>query len=237
MIVLDLSFSTRRFMLLLSGIALGIILLGGTAQILRLEFTHGHLARIAGLFSLDNERNIATWYSTLLLLLAAGLLALNARAAKSGGRPFIIHWAVLAAIFIYLALDEGAALHEKVSLPMQSLLGAGGALRFAWVIPFGLLAAVVFLAYLPFLRHLPPRIAAMMLIAGGTYVFGAIGMETISGLVLSASDSGGMNTTAYQAVAAGEEVLELTGVLVFIHALLTHLKSQVRAVHVAISGD
>ncbi|NNM27325.1 MAG: hypothetical protein HKO59_15295, partial [Phycisphaerales bacterium] len=189
--------------------------LGLIVAFVRPRVTHGYAVRWLSLFDLDAEWNVASWYAVLLLLLAATLLALAAavsRRREERERRFTRHWAILAMIFVYLALDEGVGLHELLTRPMQSLVGGTGWLHFAWVIPFAALAAVLLLVYLPFLAHLPRATAVRFVVAGALYVGGAIGMELVGGATLD-------RPAVYPFIAVLEEGMELTGLVVFIAAI------------------
>jgi hypothetical protein len=53
------------------------------------------------------------------------------------------------------------------------------------------------------------------------YVVGALGMETVSGWYASVH---GSETFGYSLFAAAEETLEMAGAVLFIYAMLDHLK-------------
>jgi len=86
------------------------------------------------LFDPDAEANVPTWFSSLLLLLAAALLAAMARAKHVRRDPFTPLWIALAMVFAGLSVDEFASVHElldRVVLHAQSALelrvaGRGG---------------------------------------------------------------------------------------------------------------
>lgn len=89
------------------------------------------------LFDLNREQNMPTLFSTLQLVLAAGLLFLlycESRRSARGDSPY---WPGLALVFMFLATDEFCELHEHLIAPVHRLLHTSGALSFAWVIPYG----------------------------------------------------------------------------------------------------
>ena len=92
-------------------------------------------------------------------------------------------------------------------------------LLYAWVVPGLVLVGAVFLLYARFLWRLPPRTRWRFLVAGGLYVGGALGMELLGGKLHTEL---GYNTPWYIAAAQLEEVLEMSGVIVFIDALLSY---------------
>lgn len=179
---------------------------------------HDYLLGILPLFDFNNEGNLPTLFSVLLLIGAAALLfvlgAADAHATRRG-------WYWLSAVFVFLALDEGAGIHDSLTLPLRTLLGTDGILYFAWVIPYALLVGAVFVTSIPLLRRLPAVTRNLFLLAGALYVGGALGIELVEGWQVTRD--GGQKLVAFFAWVALEESLEMIGVAVFIHALLRHL--------------
>lgn len=111
---------------------------------------------IANLFRVSGERSLPTLYSTIMLLAAALLSGLIADAHRRAVRPYVHHWAALSFLFVLLAIDEHASLHEQSNELLRSLLNIpAGPLWYAWVVPAGALVAVFAIAFLRFIRHLP----------------------------------------------------------------------------------
>jgi hypothetical protein len=171
------------------------------------------------LFSVNAEETIPTWYATLLLFLAAVLLAFIAASKSRSKAPYAAHWIGLSLIFLYLSMDEGAVIHEIFSDPLQARFNTSGYLTFAWVIVYVPLLIVFALLYLRFLFHLPPRTRNLFILAGLLYVGGAVVIEAISANRYSIDGV----TFAYLAIATVEELCEMLGVVVFIYALLSYL--------------
>lgn len=171
------------------------------------------------LFMLDDERSIGTWFSSMLLALNMGLLALNGRAAKVAGTGLSRYWLGFALIFALLSMDEIITFHEKLGLWLHAKFQTDGLLRFAWVVPGGLFAAAVGLGSIRFLRRLPRRTAALFLIAGATYVGGALLVEMIEAVVASGDGRG----VGFYLLVLIEEPMEMLGQAIFAYALLDHL--------------
>ncbi len=168
----------------------------------------------------DHEESIPTWYSTVLLFGCAGLLGIIALAKRGSQDRFARHWIGLAIIFLYLSMDEGAALHEIFTRPMRELFAATGVLFFAWVI-IGIPLVLIFaVAYLRFLVHLPARIRNLFIMAGMMYVGGAVVVEGIAANQWYLNDG---STLFYSAISSVEEFFEMTGVIVLIYALLSYV--------------
>jgi spermidine synthase len=177
------------------------------------------LENVLWVFGLNHEMSIPAWYSAALLLGCAGVLAAIALGKRH--ERFARHWMGLAIIFLYLSIDEGAALHETLTEPLQLALEPTGMLYFAWVIVFVPLVLIFALAYLPFLLHLPPRTRRLVVLAGMTYVGGAVIIEGISASVWYANDGSNL---FYSAIGTVEELFEMLGVIVFLYAMLGYVE-------------
>jgi hypothetical protein len=184
---------------------------------------HRGLMEIASRFDLDKELSLPSWFSSTALLGCAGLLAAVAVAKRRSGCRWWVHWAVLGLIFLYLSVDESIMLHEIVMFSLRRRLDAHGILYFTWVIPGAIAVSLVAAAYLPFLIHLDGRTRRLFVLAGMTYVGGALGMELPGGAL---AEGYGLDCSAYLAVMTVEEVLEMTGVVIFIYALLDYMWQQ-----------
>lgn len=180
---------------------------------------------IVGLFNVDFEMNIPTFYSVLLLLAASALLALIAAAERGlrGSWRHALHWAGLSLGFFVIGADEFIALHEKLSEPVRRLFGweTMGYLHFAWVVPATVLVAILAVAYLRFLMRLDRSTRARFLVAAALYLLGSMGVEMIGGRY--ADEVGTWNLT-YSMITTAEETLEMSGTVLFIHALLLYLE-------------
>ena len=175
---------------------------------------------LVDLFSLSYEANLPTWYSSALLLACAAALAHLARVA--GADRLRWHWAALAALFVYFSIDEAVQLHER----LNALYDLPGLLYFGWVIPAAAFTAGVGLAFVPFLRALPPATRRSFLLAGAVYVSGALVMELPLGLYTHAHGDAGLG---YALIDWVEESLEITGATLFLLAILRHAATRAAA--------
>lgn len=185
------------------------------------------------LVNVNQEANIPTWYASTLLLACAALVAVTAYAVKTNKGRFVGHWFALSAIFLYLAVDEAAALHEKLTIPLQEALNPTGVFYFAWVFVGAAALAVFVLAYLPFFFHLPAGTRKLFLLAGLLYVGGALGVEAISANQWYLDEG---SSLTYAAIGTVEELLEMLGVVVLIYALIKYLSACVDGIHIALSA-
>lgn len=200
----------------LTALALLFALLGLGAELAFARWGRA-AAPLAGFLSLSYERNLPTWYASGLLLCCALALFAHARAALTQRA----RWRGLGAAFVYLSLDEAVGLHEHLGV-----LELHGVLYFSWVVPAAVLVALLGLVYLPFLRALPQRLRAQVLLAGALYVGGALGMELPLGWW---TERHGDANLTYALIDHVEELLELLGAGLFLAALVEHLPGRVGA--------
>jgi len=192
----------------------------------RLTTAHQSLFGLVRLLDLDEEANIPTYFSVLQLNIAACLLWMIGGHARRRADPYARHWMVLAAIFVFLGLDELAQVHELLSHPLRMSMHVDGMLRYAWVIPYGALALVVGAAYLGFLMHLPTRTGWLLVTSGLIYVGGAAGLEMYGGYLETKLGAEAIKTSlAYFTEVFFEEGMEMFGIALFIYTLLDYIQA------------
>lgn len=186
---------------------------------------HSNLLGLIGTFDLNNENNVPTFFSTFLLVSSAVLLAVIAGGStRADGNTS--YWRWLSIIFLYLAVDEDASLHELLIEPVREILNTGGLLFFAWVIPYALVVLTIGFLYLGFVLRLPARTRRLVIAAGCIYLTGAIGFELVGGWYLDRHAE--TEDFTYAMIYACEEFLEMSGVILFIYALLDFLSDQLK---------
>lgn len=248
---LTFSISARAVALVLIFVALFFVVLSFAGQLYNV-FSASAGLRLFGAIPLDpnlfgyvplvdvgQDRSIPSWYSSLLLLFCSILLAVISVARKRQGARYVNHWRVLAVIFLYLAVDEGVAIHEIMGRVVRTAVDAygfersgvlGSLMPVAWVIPGIALVIVFALAYLRFFFALPPRQRLLFLLSGAIYVGAAAGMEVLHGSLFSPPPEQGltdMQRVARTITPTIEEFLEMTGIIIFIYALLSYVRSNV----------
>lgn len=182
----------------------------------------GHFPGLADLFYLDAEKNIPTIFSVFLLFFAAVLLTVITIFKKKND-PDVTKWAILAFGFLYMTVDEGMSIHEKLRIPMHRFFGDvfPSIFHFVWVIPGIAVICVLTLFFAKFLRRLPAKTRSEFVIAATLFIGGAIGMEMVGGWY--AHSHGLKNLTYSIIIVTLEESLEMAGVIVFIYALLEYI--------------
>ncbi len=180
------------------------------------DYLHG----IGMLFDLDEEANLPTLFAVLTVLLAAAITASIARfeTVESSRRPY---WSGLAIIFLVMAVDEAASLHEIVGNLIDTRFVSSGYFFYSWIIPYFVLLVVLFVLYLRFFLHLPLKLRVMMIAAGLIFALGALGLES---LAAHHDELYGQDDPTYIAMATLEEVFEMIGMTMFIYALLSYVE-------------
>lgn len=168
------------------------------------------------------EGGLQTWYASLTLAACAGLLAVIGLKTRWRRAPHARQWLVLAVGFLFLSADEGAQIHERLVLPTYTLLQLPAIMRYsAWVLPYLVIAAVLAVMYIPFLRALQMPVRRMFILAGVLYVGGAAGMELLSAPLQLSGVLPQM--WAELVVEILEELGEMGGIAIFARALLSQL--------------
>ncbi len=175
----------------------------------------------------DREVSLPTWYNQALLLLAAGLAGVIYKLHKKNKHRK--YWLATAIIFTILSIDEGVSLHEMLMEPMQSLLHiTGGYFYFAWVIPIGIVVLLLMAIFVRFFFSLPRSTRLLIAIAFILFIGGSVGMEMLGANYVSRINEGfGQQEhwqTVYTIYTGLEEFLEMTGIVVFIYALLEYIR-------------
>ena len=191
-------------------------------QWIRYRTGHDYMFGLVRLFDVDEEANLPTLFSTLLLFSAGVLLALISRAEKAEGGRDSRRWAILSIVFLFLTVDEAAMLHELFNVPGQEILGrqSPGIFYYAWVIPYSVLVLALGAYFIGFFLRLPPAIRVRFIVAAALFIGGSIGLELIEGVQ---DKTYGENNMTYELLTTLEEGMEMAGVIVFIHALLQYV--------------
>jgi hypothetical protein len=188
------------------------------------------------LFDLNGEQNVPTYFNASLHLFSSALLAVIAVLKKQSSDRYTRQWAVLCGGFLFMAFDEAAGLHELMGRPMEELLGdrATGVLHFAWVLPGIVIVAFFALWFLRFLLHLPLRTRLLVVAAGAMFIGGAVGVELFEGRHAAAHGSANI---AFDLYVLAEETLEMSGLTVFIYAMLRYIEHSYGAVQFRVRGS
>lgn len=178
----------------------------------------GHLQGFVPEFNLDREMNVPTWFSTICFLFAALILW---QLAGVDARPARKYWRGLSVVFVYLSLDESAAIHEMAVEPMRRLFHAHGLLYFSWVILGAAFVAILAFFYFRFILSQPKPVRGWFFFSAALFISGTLGFEMIGGRYVELH---GSNTFTYALIANCEEALEMIGLVLFLHAVMVLLE-------------
>ena len=225
---------------LLGAVAVLLVLASIAGQLAKFVLGHEYLEGLVPLFYVDNEFNIPTLFSVLLMLFSAVLLAVITLLSGRRRAPHVSKWAILSIGFFLMACDEGLQYHERLILPIRALLGDSdlGIYYFAWVIPGIALVLVSALFFMRFLLHLPTATRLRFMMAATLYIGGVIGMELFAGR-LTELDSEVHTSRAFflpLMITTVEESLEMAGVIIFIWALLVYIADTYKEVRFRFEG-
>ena len=219
----SISINPSQIMRVLLALTIILVFTHISLQLLK-RISDGYLINmLAPWFDLDDERNIPTLFSSLLLFMCSLLLFLIAiieNKIKSGNR---YSWALLSLAFLVLSSDELLSFHERLINPVNDMVGKENMpafLQFAWVIPVGILLIIFVIYFRKFFLELNKRSRLNFLISFLFYTGGALGLEMIGSYynVLHGQDN-----FVYKTLTTIEESLENIGVIYFIYALLIHI--------------
>jgi len=176
---------------------------------------------LRNMFDLDGDLSIPAWFSSMQLFVISLLLFLLSVQEKSIPIPTSF-FVVGGGVFLFLSLDEGVAIHEKVtilakrfSFDWMMFRGNHG----AWIGSYTLIAVPALWLAIPHLKKMWEnyRYAVQMGLVGvAVFVTGAVGLEIASYMFLRESP----NTTLYMIEVIFEEFFEMSGVTLMLYAVL-----------------
>lgn len=169
--------------------------------------------RVPEAVKLNNEATVATWFSAVVDLINAALLAMIT--ATTTGRE---RWRWIATTLAVLAVsvDEVSGFHEDLSWVMHNSLHTSGLLTYAWVVPAMLFVVAVGLLCVKMILARPGGL--LVLLGGVVFVAGAAGVEMFEGAWTSAT---GETTDAVFLLLNGvEETMEMVGAIITMAGLL-----------------
>ena len=217
----QISLNPSAIVRILGAVAFLTIFASIGGQLSKFLLGHSYVKGLVPLFNLNRERNIPTFFSLLLMVTAALLLAVIAVLNGKQKTHDASKWAILSFGFLYMAYDEAFEIHERLTAPVRALLGSGnlGIFYYAWVIPGIVVVLVVALFFARFVLRLPAIIRRTFLMAAALYVGGSIGFELVGGAY---AELHGSNNLTYNIISTAEESLEIAGLIVFLWALLKY---------------
>ncbi len=172
------------------------------------------------LFDASEESNIPTFYSSLVLTVAGALLFMIYLVSKQYAQKYVNHWLLLSLILFFLAVDESISIHEKFNKIGHYIKpDPEGYLKYPWILPYGLFVFVACGIFAKFVFALPKKTRNLFISSSIIYITATIGFEIIEGHVIAIFGV----KSYYYLICALEEFLEMTGIIIFIYALLDYV--------------
>jgi len=178
------------------------------------------------LIDMDYEGNIPTLFSSVLFFISALLFWMLGKwegkqkqitsSQPSNGRA----WFGLAAVFVFLGVDEGTKIHEYVGDFMERFVEAEGFLYFPWIVPYVAVFIVLVILYLPFFLRLSAETKKGLVISAILFLTGAVVFDSVGGWE---ADRNSTSTILYSVLYTIEEVLEMLGLIMLIKTLMETL--------------
>ena len=218
---MNINLSISKFIKILSSVAFILIVLSILGHIYIYKTSDDRY--LVHMFDMDREWNVPTIFSAINLLIVGVLLQFIATIKRQNKEPFVLHWRFLAILFLYVSFDEILVLHEQTITPLRSLMNTSGIFYFAWTIPASFFVVFLSVIYLKFIIKIGRPIRFLMILSAIIYISGSIGGELVSGWFLSENNE---TSLLYLLITDIEESLELTGIILFIRALLLYIKRE-----------
>ncbi len=224
---------SKKIVFFLVKILIVLLLLHISVNIINFLTGHARLLGLNPMFNFFYEKNLPTYFSTILLLFASCLLIIIYYVKKNFHDKYRFHWGLLALIFLFLSMDEILELHEQLSEPMQKLVNVlPGSLNFwGWIIPYSILVVIFAAYYLAFFFSLDKKMRIYFSVSASLYITGAIVFELIEGIYYTTQMANYdpfsyiHNNIPFFIMVTIEEILEMSGVILFIYSLIEYIKS------------
>jgi hypothetical protein len=173
-------------------------------------------------FDLDIEYNIPSFYSAFSLFVCAALFLVIATREPKSWNYQTVCWFGLAALFLFLSIDEAFTIHERIGDRFEGHFHATGLFYFPWILPYsvGLLALIVL--YSKFLWNLPKRTAIQFILCGIVFLAGAAFFDMLGG---REAELNGYDSATYCLLYTVEESLEMVAIAGLIYSLLSYIES------------
>ncbi len=218
---ISMNIDIRRMSRWLAGLSATVLSLGYMREIYVHYFGTSTILKDLGQIALDTENCLGSYYSSVLMIIAALLMTVTGQSC--GTRRRQTQWYVLAFVFVLMSVDESASFHEVLISPLRPLFSFSSYLHYAWIVPGAAFVLLFGLAYIPFVFAMKPQMRNRIIAAGALFVTGALGMEAIGGHFFSA---GGAGNPYYIASFLIEETLEIVGLTIFATTLLKYLPQE-----------
>lgn len=160
-------------------------------------------------FHLGSEVGLSAYWNALLRGLVAACALFSGFVTRARSRRW--GWFVVAAVTLFLSLDEATRLHERTA----ALVTTNPLPTYTWVVA-GIPLAALMVGVLWFAtRSLPTVLRRRLGIALAVYIVGALGFEALSGVAWRQQ-----RPDLSEALGTVEEVLEMVACVYAVHVLV-----------------
>jgi hypothetical protein len=187
----------------------------------------GPMIGITSTFSLDDTGSVGVWYETLLYIISAGLLALTAMVLIQRKDPAGWRWGLFALFILYLSANASSRMNNKIFFTLFRLI-QGLLPRVILGILFVAPVIALVVIFWPVLMKLPTHYRNMLIISGVIFGTGAILVDSVDGIFFH-----GNNLWLYYL----EEILEYSGFILFIDAMLAYLDGEIGTITIDLKVD
>lgn len=196
------------------------------AMLSKYGFGRDQVFGLVPMFDFYEEHNIPTYFSSINLLLTAGLLYSIAELVSRTSRKLAIPWRVLSFGFVFMSIDEFCDARMIISRLSKALLNSQNITAIpyfsvAWTIPITAIVILVAIYFIPFLLRLRKVYLVNFAIAGSLFVFATLGLETIEGF--HAVKTEGVRDFTFMLYVTVEEIIEIFAIIYFQHYLIAYM--------------
>jgi hypothetical protein len=217
--IIDVKVVTRALLLIVL-----LLVISHMVLYFLLKYSGGYFVEnIYHFFDLGDERNLPTFYSSLLLLFASLLLYIISTYLSRRGYRYSHRWTLLSLIFLFVSADESINIHEKLGAVFKKFVGSSNLpdyLQYGWVLPYLILLLFLGIYFVRFFLEMDRKTLLRFSIAFSVYVTGAAGFEMIESHY---HQTYGTYHFMYKLFVTIEETMEMTGTIIFIRALLLYI--------------
>ncbi|MFC1709545.1 hypothetical protein ACFL2J_05795 [Candidatus Omnitrophota bacterium] len=178
--------------------------------------------QIARLIDLDLESNLTTWFSSMLLAIAA-FFAYKCSLFIKPKAPGKRMWQLLSLGLLGMSCDETAMIHENLGQAVNKYIFKVGIFsNSSWSVLLGpLITIILFIFAIRMKRYLKGSTRAIKLLIAGTliYIVGAFMLESATNLLTP-----GNLEWLWRTMSILEETFEMTGTLLIIAGLIEYRK-------------
>ncbi len=202
--------------------------------------------------NIAREDGVATWFSSVQLLLVSVPLGLTAwRLSLEDAKWRSRGWALVALFFAYLAFDDGAKIHERVATSVTVAIGGADAdplevwsffPSYEWQVIFGPFFAAMGLFIAVFFWKEMRRNAHRFLVFAGLSCYAlAVAIDFLEGIPGGYEDAAELLGTSRSFAShygrVVEEFLEMFGTTCFLGAFLGHFTAMCGPLHLRWKGE